>query len=78
MMFLVAKKKRREPLPNPSHSPTLGIPTSFNRAEKLTAIIPIKVQPSLKKALKQVTGNVSAFGRLAIIEKLERMTEEAS
>lgn len=72
----MANKKRKEPLADPSHSPYLGIP-SFNRAEKLTAIIPVKVQPSLKKVLKRVTGNVSEFGRQAIIEKLER-TKEAT
>jgi len=61
---------------NPSLSPSRGIPV-FSVAEKLTAIIPVKVQPSLKRAVKHVTDNVSEFGRQAIIEKLKRLEAES-
>jgi len=73
--YLMNKKEDSLPKAGPSEIGYLGIP-AFDRAEKLTAIIPIKVQPSLKRALKQVTKNVSEFGRQAIIEKLARLEEE--
>lgn len=65
----------KDPKKKPSLSRGLGIP-AFDLAEKLTSVLPIKVQPSLKKALKQVTDNVSEFGRQAIIERLMREIEE--
>lgn len=68
-------KEARVPKENPSEIVGLGIP-AFDRAEKLMSIVPVKVQPSLKRALKQVTKNVSEFGRQAIIEKLARLEEE--
>lgn len=70
----MAKEKRREPLENRSLLPSRGIP-SFDPAEKLTEIIPVKVQPSLKKAIPKPQ---SAWIREAIIEKLQRLEEEES
>ena len=67
------KKKTRHPKEKPSLSPGLGIP-SFDRAEKLTEVIPIKVQPSLKKAIPRPH---SAWIRRTIIERLEREEAES-
>ena len=67
MIFLSEEPKQKRSL-----SPGLGIP-SFNRAEKLTEVIPVKVQPSLKKAIPRPQ---SAWVRRAIIEKLERINNE--
>jgi hypothetical protein len=55
---------------------THGIP-EFNLAEKMVKVIPVKVQSSLKEAVKAVAvSSVSEFCREAIIEKLYRMAEE--
>lgn len=59
---------------NPSKSPGLGIP-GFNQVEKLTEVIPVKVQPSLKKVIPKPQ---SAWIRNLIIKALERMKEEQS
>jgi len=54
---------------------TWGIP-DFRLVEKITEIIPVKVQPSLKEAVRVVAeSSVSEFCREAIIEKLERLRE---
>lgn len=55
---------------------TWGIP-DFRLVEKITEIIPVKVQPSLKEAVKTVSqSSISEFCRTAIIEKLQRMRGE--
>jgi len=54
-----------------------GIP-DFRLVEKITEIIPVKVQPSLKEAVKAVSqSSVNEFCRTAIIEKLERIKGES-
>jgi len=60
-----------EPKQKRSQSPSLGIP-SFDCAEKLTEVIPVKVGPSLKKAIPKPQ---SAWVRRAILEKLECMKQ---
>ena len=70
------KKRDRTSIQNPSTTPTSGIP-NFRLVEKKSKVIPVKVQPSLKDAVKAVAGDsVSEFCRTAIIEKLKRMREE--
>jgi hypothetical protein len=70
------KKRYSSPIPNPSKTPSCGIP-GFRLAEKKSEVIPVKVQPTLKDAVKAVAGSsVSEFCRHAIIEKLERMSEK--
>lgn len=61
------QKKRNLPKQKGSQIVGLGIP-NFNRAEKLTEIIPVKVQRSLKKIIPKPQ---STWIRRAIIEKLE-------
>jgi hypothetical protein len=65
-------KKRSQPKEKPSQTPCLGIST-FNRVEKLTEVIPVKVQYSLKKIIPKPK---STWIRGVILEKLERLEEE--
>jgi len=61
---------------NPSELPLPSIP-ELNLAEKINKVIPVKVQKSLKEAVKVVADpSVSEFCRQAIIEKIERLREE--
>lgn len=66
------QKKRRLPYQTTAKNLGLGIPT-FDHAEKLTEVIPVKVGPSLKKVIPKPQ---SAWIRRVIIEKLERMGEK--
>jgi len=66
---------------NRSERPSFGIPKVLRNIhyEKISEVVPVKVQLSLKNCLKQLAGNqgVSTWIRELILEKLESMTEEA-
>lgn len=66
------RKEGNPPKAETSETSSLGIPT-FNCVEKLTEVIPVKVQYSLKKIIPKPQ---STWIREAIIEKLEHMEEE--
>ena len=76
------KKRKRIIHINPSKTPLQGIPKVLAtiRYEKVSEVIPVKVQLSLKNCLKQLAGKggVSAWVRGVILERLVRMTEEAN
>jgi hypothetical protein len=67
-------KKRTSP--NCSRNAREGIPTVLEnlRYEKVTEVVPVKVQLSLKNCVLRVAGKqkVSTWIREAIIEKLQR------
>lgn len=75
-------KKDRTPRAKPSKNPGLGIPEVFAaiRYEKINEVVPVKLQLSLKKYIKQHARKegVSAWIRTAILEKLERMAKRGS
>lgn len=60
-------KRDKTPTQNRSEIHSYGIP-NFRLVEKITEVIPVKVQPSLKEAVKSISGeSVSQFCRTAII-----------
>lgn len=76
------KKQSNSPRQKPSESHTQGIPELFAaiRYEKINEVVPVKLQFSLKKYIKQVAGKkgASAWIREVILEKLEHTTKKGS
>lgn len=75
------KKSSKEPRPKTSKNEDCGIPRVLEAIhyEKVSETIPVKVHLSVKRCLKRIAGKqgVSTWVREAILEKLNRMTEES-
>ena len=64
----------KERVANSSLTPSRGIP-EFSLVEKITSVVPVKLQPSVKRAIPKPQ---STWIREVIIKTLERETEEIS
>ena len=70
----MSPKSKQEPRGKQPKNPRQGIPRLLAaiKHEKISEVIPVKVQLSLKNYLKSVKPSVSSWVRDAILEKLRR------